>query len=198
MPTGYTSEIYDGKEVSFKDFALRCARNFGALITMRDEPLSSEIPEFSASDFYKVKLEKARAELDRISTFTDDEWECEARSDYNHQQESNQKHIAKIENLKERYNAMLVLAEQWDPPTPEHTGLKKFMCEQLRESIRFDADVDYYRKKEIKLLSGSDYREKTIEKIQKEIQYYSEENEKEIARTAQHNAWVHALKASLA
>lgn len=37
MPTGYTSPLYEGKEISFEQFALRCARNFGALVMMRDE-----------------------------------------------------------------------------------------------------------------------------------------------------------------
>lgn len=35
MPTGYTSEIYQGEEVSPKDFLLTCARAFGATISMR-------------------------------------------------------------------------------------------------------------------------------------------------------------------
>ncbi len=26
MPTGYTTDIYNGKKVAFKDFALNCAR----------------------------------------------------------------------------------------------------------------------------------------------------------------------------
>jgi hypothetical protein len=32
MPTGYTSAIADG--IEFKDFALRCARAFGALVEL--------------------------------------------------------------------------------------------------------------------------------------------------------------------
>lgn len=41
MPTGYTDAIKDG--ISFNQFILSCARAFGALITMRDEP--SSVPE---------------------------------------------------------------------------------------------------------------------------------------------------------
>ena len=36
MPTGYTDKIKDG--ITFKEYAMGCARAFGALITMRDNP----------------------------------------------------------------------------------------------------------------------------------------------------------------
>lgn len=35
MPTGYTSSIKDG--ISFENFVLKCARNFGACIAWRKE-----------------------------------------------------------------------------------------------------------------------------------------------------------------
>lgn len=38
MPTGYTADIKDG--ITFRDFALRCARAFGATIMQRDEDIS--------------------------------------------------------------------------------------------------------------------------------------------------------------
>ncbi len=38
MPSGYTENIYYGKKVAFKDFALGCARAFGACVMQRDDP----------------------------------------------------------------------------------------------------------------------------------------------------------------
>jgi hypothetical protein len=35
MPTGYTDKIKDG--ISFEEFVLSCARQFGACISMRDD-----------------------------------------------------------------------------------------------------------------------------------------------------------------
>ena len=62
MPTGYTAPIYEGEEnFTFKKFAMRCARNFGALIEMRGEPLDAEIDFdkcFQPSDYYKKALER--------------------------------------------------------------------------------------------------------------------------------------------
>ena len=46
MPSGYTEGVASGKVTEFKEYALLCARAFGACISLRDEPLSLEIPEF--------------------------------------------------------------------------------------------------------------------------------------------------------
>lgn len=45
MPTGYTDKIYRGEPQTFPEFAARSARAFGALISMRDEPLGDELPK---------------------------------------------------------------------------------------------------------------------------------------------------------
>jgi len=37
MPTGYTADLNDGKQVTFQEFTMKCARAFGALIEMRDD-----------------------------------------------------------------------------------------------------------------------------------------------------------------
>ena len=39
---------------------------------------------------------------------------------------------------------MLEQVEQWEPPTEKHVELKKFMIDQLNESIRFDTSTSYY------------------------------------------------------
>lgn len=52
MPSGYTSDIYHGKDVTFKEFALKCARNFGALMHMRDESLDTPIRLKNLEDSY--------------------------------------------------------------------------------------------------------------------------------------------------
>jgi len=45
MPTGYTLDLYDGKNITFKEFVMKCAGAFGALISMKDESLDAPIPE---------------------------------------------------------------------------------------------------------------------------------------------------------
>ena len=43
MPTGYTAGILEGE--TFEQYALQCAKAFGALVMMRDEPSDAPIPD---------------------------------------------------------------------------------------------------------------------------------------------------------
>lgn len=45
MPTGYTSGVAVGKVTDFREFALQCARAFGACISLSDESSDTPIPE---------------------------------------------------------------------------------------------------------------------------------------------------------
>ena len=76
MPTGYTAPIYEGeKDFDFNKFVMRCARNFGAMMEFRDEPLNSEVDfdkHFQPSEYnnfavcirdYNEKFEKMLDEL---------------------------------------------------------------------------------------------------------------------------------------
>ena len=56
MPTGYTADIYEGNDVSFRDFALKCARAFGACIEQRDDDANDK-PKLieKTKDNYHIK-----------------------------------------------------------------------------------------------------------------------------------------------
>ena len=62
MPTGYTEDIYNGKDVTFKDFALKCARAFGACVHQREDNIDDP-PRLKIADtsYYEEKLKKAKA-----------------------------------------------------------------------------------------------------------------------------------------
>lgn len=45
MPTGYTADVQSGKVTDFAEYAMNCARAFGALVLMRDDPSDADIPE---------------------------------------------------------------------------------------------------------------------------------------------------------
>ena len=59
MPIGYTSKLHDGDQ-PFNEFIMSCARAFGALVTMRDDPNDAPIPEFEVSEYSvtSVKMPK--------------------------------------------------------------------------------------------------------------------------------------------
>ena len=71
MPTGYTAGVQDGTVTDFSEFALQCARNFGALVTMRDDPWSTPIPErFEASEYARTAVVEAQQKLDEFHKLT--------------------------------------------------------------------------------------------------------------------------------
>lgn len=79
MPTGYTQDLADGKDVTFEQFAMKCARAFGALIEMRDEPMDAEIPKkFTTPPYYSERLERARARVTEVNSWTQQQAAAEA------------------------------------------------------------------------------------------------------------------------
>ena len=66
MPTGYTAKLMEQGQ-TFPEFIMSCARAFGALIMMRDDPANAPIPEkFEPSDYHVRALKKAYVEQTRL------------------------------------------------------------------------------------------------------------------------------------
>ena len=81
MPTGYTAWIEEG--ATFEEFILGCARAFGACISMRDEPLSKQIPEqFKESSYDKEKVQEYIELLKKYESMTIEQAEIEAEKEY--------------------------------------------------------------------------------------------------------------------
>ena len=49
------------------------------------------------------------------------------------------KNVEKSAAIKTRYDAMESQVLAWEPPTPDHQGLKNFMLNQIVDSRKFDA-----------------------------------------------------------
>lgn len=195
MPSGITSEIYSGeKPVTFKDFALRCARSFGALIEMRDEPMDAKIPdEFAPSDHHEQALKRCKAELAMVTSMTESEADFEASLVFDRAMNDYRNRLSEVSALKKRYENMLAQVDAWQPPTSDHIELKRFMQNQLRESIKFDC----YEPGVPERIPGRQYREDRLASICRSISYHAEQYEKEITRCKERTQWVKALLGSL-
>ena len=65
MPTGYTAYVQEG--ATFEEFVWRCARNFGALVTMRDEPTDVPVPDaFTPSKYHLEQIAVLEQEIIRL------------------------------------------------------------------------------------------------------------------------------------
>jgi hypothetical protein len=195
MPTGYTANLYKGKDVSFPEFVMRCARTFGALVTMRDEPIDAPIPEeFKPSNYHIEQLEKARQRLAEVESWDDAEAEAEAEKAYREALRYRQDTLSRNAAIRQRYENMLARVKEWAPPTPDHRELKNFMIQQLESSIDFDCKYD---PGEPQRLSGPEYKAQQIANAQRDIDYHTKEHAKEVERAKQRTDWIRALRGSL-
>lgn len=194
MPTGYTAAIADG--IDFKTYAMNCARAFGACISLRDEPAGVEIPEFQPTDYHITWLAQERERLAKLRAMTPGEADTAALRDYLDECERRVKRVRENDALRAKYEAMLQQVNIYQAPTPEHAGFKKFMAEQIEESLRFDCGRLF--NDELKQLSGADWLAAQLADAERGIAYHEQQHVEEVQRVARRNAWVKALRESLA
>jgi hypothetical protein len=194
MPTGYTANI--GKGISFQNFVLNCARAFGALVTMRDDPADAEIPDsFEPSDYHIKEIEKANIILAELEKMTIAEAQSRAEKDFAEELRSYQVRIEEYSALRQKYVDMLQKVNVWNPPTADHNGLKDFMVQQIESSINFDCSTAHLTKP--KMLTPQEWISKQTENALWSLNYHREEYQKEKERCAGRTAWVRAIKESL-
>ena len=195
MPTGYTHTLYEGGQQTFPEFALNCARNFGALIELRDSP-EAEIPErFEPSSYHREKLEESENNLRRWQEMSDDKVAADLRQTQEAAFAARKKIIRTAEERQVRYEEMLDEVETWTPPTSEHQGLKDFMTQQLTESIRYDCSTTYLPEPPPDDVEG--WRQDRLDHARKEVAYHAEQYQRECERAEERTSWVQALMESL-
>lgn len=199
MPTGYTADIYEGKPVTFEQFALGCARGMGALISMRDAGPDAVIPEvFEPDGFYTKALAEAEARLAEYTSWTGDDWRRDRQKAHDDAVAAWQEARTKRKALRSRYSAMLAQVEAWDPPTEEHEGLRNLMISQLRESIRWDCGASDEEGLPMPTLGPwIEHKTRTMEHAHRQVDYYRQQVEDEQERAAARTAWVRSLRESL-
>lgn len=133
MPTAYTAGIEDGTITNAKDFLMLCARNFGACVSMRDEPLSAPIPEkfIPNCTWYRENIEIEQKKLEKLLKMSPEEIKAYRESKRRADEEHVKQARASEENILRRYQKMLKQVESWIPPTSEHENLKAFAIEQI-------------------------------------------------------------------
>lgn len=199
MPTGYTHKVRDGEITEFAEFAKRCARGMGALITMRDESPDAPFPAEIKPDtgYHDRAIADAEAKLTEFRKRTDEEWLQAARSDYEERLDSWRKIKQEKALYRQRYETMLAHVQAWDPPTEEHVGLKKFMIEQLTGSIDFDCSFEEKIWPRPTLLSVEQFAAQEMTRIQNDLAYHRKARREEIDRAEGRTQWIRQLLDSL-
>ena len=196
MPTGYTSKIYNGEQVTGKEFIMTCARAFGALSSMRDESNDTPIPEELKLDtHYKDELDKAKQKLKEFQSMTKEEIQILIDKNYLETIEANNKYHNENLALRKRYENVIAEVEKWEPPSSDHYSLKNYAIEQLKDSIRYDCNSDNHSKG-IKKENPDEYIQKQIDSCLWDIDYYQKEWDKEVKRNSERNLWIKQLRDS--
>lgn len=196
MPTGYTAALHDGEQ-SFEDYALGVARGFGALIMMRDAPADAEIPDvFEPGDYYVKRVADLRSELDAVSNMSDARLAQVQADEITEAEERLAAFRAERDARRTRYEAMLARARAYEPPTPDHVGLKETMVQQLVQSIDFDCG-GRYEPAVSPALPLDEYRAARVTKAGDDLTCAIKSLEEEQERADGRTAWVQALRESL-
>lgn len=197
MPTGYTADIEN--DISFDDFLLGCARAFGACLHQRDDNTKIKPQLREVSTYHEDKLLETEAELGAFLTMNREQKEAVGQELKDEAINSTQEYLNSKITLKGKYETMLVKAQAWNPPTPDHNNLKQFMIDQINESINFDCNLKYSIEELSKYsnMSALDFYNDKVEKLQWSVKYHTEENEKEIQRVEEANRWISALYDSM-
>ena len=194
MPTGYTNKIYEGEKITFQEFALTCARAFGALVMMRDEDSDAEIPdEFKPSLHHANKIREARELGVAFAKHTEAIWERLNEAAYQAELTEYQRSVKKNDEREKRYRSMMKEVQRWTPPSADHEGMKKFMLEQLQQSIEFDCHTPHKPQRR----HWSVYKAKRITDVARDIEYHTKEYLGEVKRATDRTEWVRALRESL-
>lgn len=197
MPTGYTAKLMEEGQ-TFQEYAMTCARAFGACIEMRDDPMDKPIPEeFKPSDYYLVSVKKMVKELNDFKKMTKDEIETWYKKIKNSTIKDIKNSLKKIREEDSRLDKMWTEVLNWNPPTEEHKKFKDFMLEQIR--ISYNSSTDWYKKelKRINKITAEEMYNEHIESLVGRIANYKEHYNKECEAVKSRNAWIKNLRDSL-
>jgi hypothetical protein len=200
--TGYTQELIDS-DLDFTGWAFLCARAMGVCITMRDEPLSTPIPEeFKPSEYHLEAYQKAEATVATLEKMSHAK-----RISWGNQQKKKQIKILGDLAVKNDNNRILVKMQlilqkthEWQPPTEDHKKFKDFMVQQLTDSISSSSSgLNYYKEEQQKLSTRTPLEHFNIEldKARRDVSYHKKEWDEEVKRTEERNKWIKSLRDSL-
>jgi len=196
MPTGFTQLLHDNPDTTTAEFIMRCARAMGACVSMRDEPLSTPIPETLKVDQYYVnRVAETQRRLLELNAMTPEQArnqahlkQCEANLTRAEELEKYKKIATVIENMTKSVT-------KWRVPTEQHEGLKSFMLEQLgMENPQWM--VDYYSKP-VESLEGDEWLKGEIERAKVDVERAEQRLKEEIESTTTRNEWIKQLRESL-
>jgi hypothetical protein len=195
MSTGYTCYIEDGRISTLRDYALICARAFGACVMLRDEAfVPGVVPNVSEnSTYHQERLDEAILDMRKIDELNREQIIEMAFDEYRTEllewNASLEKHYA----LQKKYDDMYAQVLAWAVPI-EYTKLKEFMLQQIDTSRD---DDKYILAREPKLAEPDEWLAAKVRSIRWNIEYHTKELADEKRRNGGRVDWINGLVAAL-
>ena len=177
-----------------------CARNFGACISMRDEPLDTPIPEkFEESKHYLKKYNEAVSDLNHYCNASNEELASQYQTEMTKEKKYYTDKIEELENLSKSFSRLIDQANAWNPPSDDHSSLKDFMVNQLTESKNVDCNLSFYKERLTELFDTNYtvWLQNKIKEAEKDVAYYKKQISKDEDVYASRNLWIKQLRGSL-
>lgn len=191
MPTTYTAPVADGTLTDVKSFVRLCARAMPFLSSMREEPLTSSIPERLVPN--TVEYDKKILELeDRLFLLEKGEENrlIQMYSDAKQEHETRQRTIQdKVLLVHQRYQTMLVEVHKISWPS-ELKGLRDFVFEQLTSSLTDDCRLSHVNPFPSRVWHWVDQE---VDKVKSDLSFNKTARLDEIARVANCNRYLDLL-----
>jgi len=193
MPSGYTAGVANGTITTLNEFARTCIRAMGVCIALRDEPQGVPIPsEISPRiDHYDEQIEAAAKKITDLLQADQAELEKQMYEEWVMEQGTILTRRHDIIVQQGRYQALLDEVQKWEVPAEDSeqlfANLKKFMVDQLTESIKFDCfpnTLDEYYALTDQPTDVSKWLNEKLEAHRDTIKYYTKRRDEEIARAA--------------
>jgi translation initiation factor 2B subunit (eIF-2B alpha/beta/delta family) len=169
-------------------------------MSQRDDDHSDKLKPDTESGYYKKEIKETELKIKKMKAMTSEQIvkaHALALKDAKKRRESAEK---KRLNELAKYNQMLSDVSAWQPPTADHEGLKKFMVDQINQSIDFDCKPYNFYESDVNALEAVTHKQwhkNELEKLQKELSRIAKSREEDLQRIAGRNKWKEQLCKSL-
>lgn len=196
MPSGLTADIYEGKDVTLRDYLLRVGRSMGYAILQRDDDPDAPVKRSEPSTSYYDESEaKAEERITWLRSLTPAQVADEAHAEYLTLLKDWKQRRVDRDALRARYEAMIAEVAAWQPdPLIEST--KTNAIKYLRESIDFDCGTGEWDKEPVEKEPRA-WLQAELDEAARSVQYAVTHRAEEIARTNERNRYIDAFHASL-
>lgn len=197
MPTGLTSKIYEGEDMSLRGFALMCVKQLGygyyaSGYGEEDLPLD-KAPVIKPKRYHKIELDRVTKQYEKFKKLQEDTEALMAKYEevMSHITKDSEDSKKKNKELQSRYESVLEKVNRWDVPE-ELSSLKNLMTDQLNDSIKYDCRT-YEEDEERKNPTLEEWVNSENKHFEREIEYHTKEYAKDVEYSKECNEYIKKL-----